>query len=222
MILSNKKESHVSLKKTVYIAISAEKEANIKDLPKHYNAKYCQSIAALMTAINVTQPDLILCHEDLIEDKPTSSITLIKTASPTCRILVIGHGLAITSQIALLKLGARGYFDDNLPLEKLDFAMQGILLGEVWIERHVISSLIDELNQVSVPVISEQQQVALASLTPKEHEVATLVSHGATNKMIANQLAISDRTVKAHLTTIFQKMTISDRLSRAIFFRDLR
>jgi DNA-binding NarL/FixJ family response regulator len=224
MILNDEREVPVSLKKTVYIAISTEgmADANIKDLSKHYNAKYCQSITDLMVAIDKAQPDLILCHEDLIEDKPISSITLIKSASPTSRILVIGHGRAITGQIALLKLGARGYFDQQLPLQKLDFAIEGILHGEVWIERHVISGLIDELNQVVVPAMTEQQHMALASLTPKEHEVATLVSHGATNKMIANQMVISERTVKAHLTTVFHKMTISDRLSLAIFFRDLR
>ena len=60
------------------------------------------------------------------------------------------------------------------------------------------------------------------TLSPKELEVAKMVSHGATNKMIARNMNITERTVKAHLTTIFQKMSLPDRLSLAIVFRDLR
>ena len=95
-----------------------------------------------------------------------------------------------------------------------------ILNGEVWIDRYVIAGLIEEL--ADVPEVSVQQQQALESLSPKELEVAKLVSHGATNKMIANSMTISERTVKAHLTAIFSKMKLSDRLALAIFFRDLR
>lgn len=224
MILIDEKVTPVLVKKSVYIAIFDENECNaiVRSLPDDYVTKHCPSVADLLTEITKSNPDLILCHEDLIKDELISSITSIKTACSTARILVLGKGRPIDSQIALLKLGARGYFDNHLPPEKLNFAMQGILHGEVWVERHVISSLIDELTHVSVPEISQEQQLALASLTPKEHEVATLVSHGATNKMIANQMAITERTVKSHLTTIFQKMAISDRLSLAIFFRELR
>jgi DNA-binding NarL/FixJ family response regulator len=105
-------------------------------------------------------------------------------------------------------------------LDKFDEALQLILHGEVWVERYVISGLIDELTHK--PTISDEQKQALETLSSKEGEVAKLVSHGATNKMIARQLNITERTVKAHLTSIFNKMGLKDRLSLAIFFRDLR
>ena len=123
-------------------------------------------------------------------------------------------------QIEALRDGARGYFDEQLPLDKLHDALQLVLHGEVWVERHVISGLIEELTHK--PTITDEQRHALETLSPKEMEVAKAVSHGATNKMIARELEITERTVKAHLTTIFQKMNLPDRLSLAIFFRDLR
>ena len=131
-------------------------------------------------------------------------------------------GLTCSSneQIELLKQGARGYFDTSLSLDTLSEAIQCVLHGEVWIERHVISGLIDELTHL--PEISVEQRQAVSTLSPKELEVAQRVSHGATNKMIAQNMTITERTVKAHLTTIFQKMGLADRLSLAIFFRDLR
>lgn len=176
----------------------------------------------LLTIISDSQPDLILCHDDLIQDHNISLLSTIKAASQVARILVFGMGRTTEEQIAVIKQGARGYFDNHLPSEKLHFAIQGILHGEVWVERHAVSSLINELTQVSIPEISVKKKTLLDSLTPKEIEVATLVSHGATNKMIAHKMVITERTVKAHLTTIFHKLTISDRLALAIFFRDLR
>jgi len=212
------------LKTSVCIAISDEDACNVIaiNLPANYVVTLCHSLADLLVTITNVLPDIVLCHDDLIKDQQISVISLIKGSSPSTRILVLGVGRSIESQIELLKQGARGYFDNHLPPEKLHFAMHAILHGEVWVERYVISSLIDELTHLEIPEVSEEQQLALASLSPKEIEVATLVSHGSTNKMIAHKMAITERTVKAHLTTIFQKLTINDRLSLAIFFRDLR
>ena len=56
----------------------------------------------------------------------------------------------------------------------------------------------------------------LAFLTGREHEIAALVGIGGTNKQIARQLDISERTVKAHLTEIFRKLGIADRLKLAL------
>jgi two-component system nitrate/nitrite response regulator NarL len=211
-------------KTNVCVAIPNEDECKAVsiNLPAHYVATNCHTLADLLDTIINKRPKLVLCHEDLIREQQISLISSIKKTSPASRILVLGVGRSIESQIALLKQGARGYFDNHLPPEKLHFAMHSILNGEVWVERYVISSLIDELTHVEPPKISAEQQQSLALLSPKEIEVATLVSHGATNKMIAYKMAITERTVKAHLTTIFQKLDISDRLSLAIFFRDLR
>tara|TARA_R110002167_G_scaffold34078_16_gene108911 strand:- start:3694 stop:4365 length:672 start_codon:yes stop_codon:yes gene_type:complete len=211
-------------KTSVCIAISDEEVCNAitLNLPAHYDAICCHSLADLLISITSTQPDIVLCHDDLIKGEQLSLISSIKEVSPSTRILILGVGRTIESQIALLKQGARGYFDNNLPPEKLHFAIHAILNGEVWVERYIISSLIDELTHVPVPEISPGQQQSLALLSPKEMEVAMLVSHGSTNKMIAHKMAITERTVKAHLTTIFQKLAIFDRLSLAIFFRDLR
>ncbi|TAN79521.1 MAG: response regulator transcription factor, partial [Gallionella sp.] len=55
-----------------------------------------------------------------------------------------------------------------------------------------------------------------ANLTRREHEIATLVGNGESNKQIALRLAITERTVKAHLTEIFRKLDVADRLRLAL------
>jgi len=190
------------------------------ELIEHYNIKVSVSLAEYLTSTEHENAALIICAQAVLGNKEEEVLATIKASSPNSRILIIGLGCASSGQVILLKYGARGYFDTSVSLGKLKEAVQCILHGEVWIERHVISGLIDELTHV--PSVSEEQRKAVATLSPKELEVAKLVSHGATNKMIAKDMAITERTVKAHLTTIFQKMALADRLSLAILFRDLR
>lgn len=206
---------------TLFIASPEQEESKriVEGLSSSYAISEFNNIESLVLSLD-KQPDLILCHQFLVEEQQAEKISQFKEKSPNSRLLIIGPSRPMGVQIAALKNGARGYFDDTLPIEKLNDALNLILHGEVWVERHVISGLIDEL--VEIPTITDEQRQALDSLSPKEKEVATQVSHGATNKMIARAMNITERTVKSHLTTIFQKMGIPDRLSLAIFFRDLR
>ena len=208
--------------KSLYLATAdAEVARVIKDaLPDTYDISLYHDLDNLLDALKAHSAELVLCHQILLDDHPEQVIGQLKKICPDGRILVIGPPRPIPVQIAALKQGARGYFNQNLPMSKLQEALLLISNGEVWVERHVISGLIDEISHI--PEISEQQRRAAGTLSPKELEVAKMVSHGATNKMIARNMNITERTVKAHLTTIFQKMNLPDRLSLAIVFRDLR
>lgn len=189
-------------------------------LGDQYQFYFDKDIEQLEQRTAIVEPDLILCHQALLEENQSIGLARLKAASPNAVVLVIGLSRPIEMQIKALKFGARGYFDVELPLKKLSGAIDAVLHGEVWIGRLVISDLIDEL--IQVPELTQSQRRAVESLSPKELEVAKLVSHGATNKMIAKNMDITERTVKAHLTAIFHKMDIQERLSLAIFFRDLR
>jgi DNA-binding NarL/FixJ family response regulator len=192
----------------------------VAELLSHYAVNDLVDFAPLEKISNEFLPDIVICHESLIEDQQASKLAQLKTIFPNTRVLVIGPSRPIVTQITALKFGARGYFDETLPFVKLLEALELVANGEVWVERHVISGLIDEISEV--PMVTPAQQMALDSLSPKELEVAKQVSYGATNKMIAKSMDITERTVKAHLTTIFNKLSLPDRLSLAIFFRDLR
>lgn len=198
-----------------------EQRAKItQTLPDIYAVSEFADVASMLAVAQADKPQLILCHQSFFETDHYAALSSIAQKCSDGRIMIIGPPRPMIVQIEALKEGARGYFNEDLPLEKLHEALQLILHGEVWVERHVISGLIDELTHK--PKVSNEQRQALETLSPKEMEVARSVSHGATNKMIARQMNITERTVKAHLTAIFQKMNLPDRLSLAIFFRDLR
>ena len=198
-----------------------EQLRNVKELlNEQYQVTAFTCVEQLKEALAKNHPDLVLCHYSLLQLNQDLLSSFTKITHQESRILVLGPPLSVAEQVTVLKQGARGYFQEDLLDGKLAIALDLIKRGEVWVERHVIAGLIDALTHA--PKISQEQQRQIESLSKKELEVADLVSHGATNKMIANKMNITERTVKAHLTTIFQKLAIADRLSLAIFFRDMR
>lgn len=202
-------------------ATTAKASQIVATLPDKFVATIYRDLDSLIGAMTQQSPDIILCDQLLLDNKQAQVLTQIMSLEPTTRILIVGGQRPVDVQIAALKQGARGYFnDETLPISKIYDAIDLIMHGQVWVERRLISGLIDEMNHT--PQADNAHRRALKTLSPKEFEVATLVSHGATNKMIAKNMNITERTVKAHLTMIFQKMNLPDRLSLAIVFRDLR
>jgi len=216
-------ENTINMTKTILFAVisdNALRQSIQENVSNDYDLSFDDTLEGLIERLSHAQANIILCQQSFLDKNQAAVLAMMKTANPTGHILTIGPSRPIEIQVEALKHGARGYFNVALSMSTLNAALAGIMRGEVWVERHVISELIDEL--VFVPEVTQQQRKTLESLSPKELEVAKLVSHGATNKMIAHQMAITERTVKAHLTATFQKMNIPDRLSLAIFFRDLR
>ena len=187
---------------TLYVVMPENQVLDLveKTLPDCYTISRFNALSSLLEALNHDKPKMILCAQSLTEGNQKMVLSEILTLSSDTKVLMIGSSRPIETQIAALKNGARGYFDEALPLDKLHVALQSIMHGEVWVERHVIADLIDELTHQ--PALTDEQQQALDSLSPKELEVANLVSHGATNKMIAKAMDVSERLMSFPLCTV--------------------
>ena len=96
-----------------------------------------------------------------------------------------------------------------------------MLDGGTWISSAALPLLLKGLGGLNAAPAANRPGAGiadrLASLTPREGQIAELVASGASNKLIARQLDITDRTVKAHLSAIFQKLGVSDRLQLALY-----
>ena len=113
-----------------------------------------------------------------------------------------------------LKAGAAGFCPRDTPTDLLRRAVQLVEAGEIWVGRRVMVRLIEELalrTAALTPAIAGAEQ-----LTPRERELVSLVAAGASNKDIATRLAISIKTVKTHLTSVFKKLGLSTRLELAV------
>jgi DNA-binding NarL/FixJ family response regulator len=89
--------------------------------------------------------------------------------------------------------------------------------GELWIRRTLTCRLIDELGRSTAKNKAYRESLGhLNKLTQREYDIAVRVGNGESNKLIANACGITERTVKAHLTEVFQKLGVSDRLNLAL------
>ena len=117
--------------------------------------------------------------------------------------------------VEALKNGARGIVPTETGTQLLFKSIRAVASGEYWVGHQSISDLIDFIRAAAVP----EREAACANghrLTPREIDVVTSVADGCTNKEIAQKFSISEQTVKHHLTSIFGKAGVSNRLELAL------
>jgi DNA-binding NarL/FixJ family response regulator len=117
----------------------------------------------------------------------------------------------------LISHGIKGYCNRYISKALLVKAVELVRMGEVWVGRNLLFKLMSRLSSLSLLKGEEQGMKAgteekLATLTEREGEIARLVGTGDSNKVIAKKLDITERTVKAHLSSIFRKTATKDRL----------
>lgn len=101
--------------------------------------------------------------------------------------------------IELMSLGYRGYHLPDRPSDQLKRAIQSIYEGEVWASRRIVAH---------APTLTRGP-----NLTPRQSEVIGLIRLGRTNKQIAAQLGIAEKTVKAHVSAVLEKFGVKNRMS---------
>ena len=180
---------------------------------------------ALQT-INSRLPQLILIDPTLFPGDLAEKITAISDKAPGLRIMVIENQAdRAIDQYVLFKAGAHGFCKDDISGALLNRAVQLVCDGEFWVQRKLIARVISELSREAGAALQIKTgadgNTAVDTLTPRELEVARMVHLGGNNKMIARQLDISERTVKAHLSAIFRKLNIENRLHLALFFNQI-
>ena len=93
-------------------------------------------------------------------------------------------------------------------------AIKKVSEGEVWIDRSMMGSMIQEFSK---PTQADPEEAKIDSLTLREREVIKLVGEGLKNRQIAERLYISETTVTHHLSSVFSKLEVSDRLELIIY-----
>lgn len=113
-----------------------------------------------------------------------------------------------------MKIGANGYVLKDSDADGLIKAIKDVNDGKTYIQPSIASILVEELNDKER---KDSNYEKIESLTKREYEVLILVAEGLNNKEIANKLFISEKTVKNHVSNIFKKIKVNDRIQAAIF-----
>jgi len=177
------------------------------------------------TTIAKSHPHLVLLDPELFSDSLAETVTKILKTTPHTRIIVLERPTGIpVDQIILFKAGVHGFCAVDIRPDLLVKAAHAVCNGDIWVPRQLIAQLIGELareNTKGTPNPEHPGAKSVKRLTPRELQVAQMVHLGGNNKMIARELDISERTVKAHLSAIFRKLKIENRLHLALFFSNI-
>ena len=155
-----------------------------------------------------------------------ATITETITRTPLTRVIILEDDKnRPVDQLALFKSGVHGFLSHSITSTLMLKAAHAVCDGEIWIPRQLITKLIGELardTHAGTHTLSFAGNGSIEHLTPREIQVAEMVHRGGNNKSIARTLDISERTVKAHLSAIFRKLDIENRLHLALFFNELK
>lgn len=160
------------------------------------------------------KPQILLLDHDLPGLDGMNGIASLVRLSPETKTVILGGALSDETEWGLFKAGVRGCCRNDIEPQFLKGIVVAVQQGELWIRRTLTYRLLDELKGVSTRKKQHNRVFLglLGNLTEREYEIAKRVGNGDTNKQIAEGLAITERTVKAHLTEIFRKLGIADRL----------
>lgn len=117
--------------------------------------------------------------------------------------------------VRLLNLNIRGYANTYLEHDKLIMAISVIQQGEIWAGASLIQYMLSKTTGVieeGFDIPAENTSSVFHLLTSREQQIAQKILLGLQNKIIADELSITERTVKAHLSTIFKKLQVRNRL----------
>lgn len=172
----------------------------------------------LFLSLEKLKPSILFLDFSLPDLGGVTAIHRIREAHPAIKIVILGHRISEDIKLDLFVAGVHGYCSiQSAPLQ-IERVITAIRQGEICMPRALILPLLERLQNLTCRPSSENahEEAALLSLTRREKEISLLVGHGHCNKEIARKLGIAERTVKAHLTEIFRKLRVNDRLSLAL------
>jgi RNA polymerase sigma factor (sigma-70 family) len=163
------------------------------------------------------QPNIILLDLDLGGESGLDLLPKLLEAAPRARVIALTEMCGQQEYRRAVTLGAMGLVFKEQAVETVFRAIEAVYAGEVWLDRAMIADVPNA--GAYAQRFSEQNAIAsrIASLTERELDVIRLVGEGMKNKQIAERLAISESTVRHHLTSIFGKLGVADRTELVIF-----
>ena len=162
------------------------------------------------------QPDIILFEPPPRLNDSFDSLLQLCGDSHKRRVIILTHQSQPHHTLAdeLMRLGVSGILFENTTPLVLFKAIERVHAGEVWFERRMMAHA---LSRRSGGTNDREIESRINSLTQREREVITLVSQGLKNKQVADRLFISHTTVHHHLSSVFAKLGVSDRLELVIY-----
>jgi DNA-binding NarL/FixJ family response regulator len=134
-------------------------------------------------------------------------IETVRGFRPDMRVIVISRAPDHEQSRRMIGAGARGILHDAANEADITMAIETVAGGSIWAPRRVLASLIGD----AIPRAPETQLKGKIEMTVRERDVLERLVSGATNRQIGDELAIEERTVKAHIAKLMRKVGVNNR-----------
>ena len=158
----------------------------------------------LMAAVEAARPDVLLLDVKMPGLNAPQATRALISAHPDLKILVLSAHKREAYVLGLLRAGASGYMVKDDPPETLALAVRAVARGEVWLSPQVAGMVVEQGEGEEPP------------LSPREMEVLRLLARGYSNAQIADELGITERTVKNHAGRIYGKLGVGSRMEAVL------
>lgn len=160
------------------------------------------------------QPDVVLLDLKMPDEDGLAVLAKLGGQGAEIRAIVLTASEDERDYVEAVRHGARGIVLKQAATERLLEGVRKVHQGEIWIDQRVAADVMKAMRE---PAARAGRGAQRQGLTPREHEIASLVTQGMRNKEIAQQLSISEQTVKNHLQNVYDKLGVSDRLELALY-----
>jgi two-component system NarL family response regulator len=159
-------------------------------------------------------PDVILMDVRMPKMSGIEATRAISDVVPTAKILMLTVSDEEEDLYEAVKAGATGYLLKEISIEEVANAIRAVMTGQSLISPSMASKLLSEFNNLAK---AAQQKVLAPKLTDRELQVLKLVAQGMSNREVAEQLFISENTVKNHVRNILEKLHLHSRMEAVVY-----
>lgn len=170
------------------------------------------SVDEAVALLERVQTDLVLLDLRLADSRGLDLLPRLVTGSRAPRVLIVTAFPDEPVIADALRLGAKGVVPKDASRDTLLAAIRTVAAGRLWLPADLTERVIESLTKSAPVSLSEW----LNQLTVRERDIVVLVGEGLKNRQIAERLAITEKTIKGHLTSIFIKLGVQDRLELAL------
>jgi DNA-binding NarL/FixJ family response regulator len=163
------------------------------------------------------EPDILLLDVAMPHANGMEVLQQIAAASKVTRIIMVTGAVEEDELRQALRLGARGFVLKESGAVQLLESIRVVHGGEYFVGRECMADLVSAVRSRGVAIEGRAPRKADFGLTTRERQIVSAVVNAYQNKEIAEKFAISEKTVKHHLTNIFNKVGVSNRLELALF-----
>jgi DNA-binding NarL/FixJ family response regulator len=161
--------------------------------------------------------DLVLLDLHMPGNHGLAGLAAIRAQFPAVAVVLVSANEDPHTVRRALDHGAAGYIPKSASLDEMREAIGTVLACDQWLP----SAMRAAVTRTQSSAADADLAARLASLTPQQFRVLTLVAEGLLNKQIADRLDIQERTVKAHLSVIFEKLGARNRTQAGVILREL-